>query len=92
MSKSCVLVPALANVLEIPVRRARDTEVSAMGAAAAAWVSAGDFFSLEESVAGQEPNLEEFLPQLLQTAEYVDHYYRWLETFQSLTPSPPSEL
>lgn len=86
MSKSGVLAGALASVLEIPVRRARDSQVSAVGAAAAAWISAGDFSSLEDSVEGQQPDLEEFLPQPIQTAEYLDHYHRWLETFHSLAP------
>ena len=86
MSKSGVLAGALASVLEIPVRRARDSQVSAVGAAAAAWASAGDFSSLEDSVEGQQPDLEEFLPQPIQTAEYLDHYHRWLETFHSLAP------
>ena len=86
MSKSDVLAGALANVLEIPVYRSRDPQVSAMGAAAAAWVSACEAASLEEGVGMQEPNFDEFLPEPLRSAEYLDHYHRWLEMFHSLTP------
>ena len=86
MSKSDVLAGALASVLAIPVHRARDPQVSSIGAAAAAWVSAGESSSLEEAVGGQQPNFDEFLPEPLQTAEYLDHYHRWLETFHNLTP------
>ena len=86
MSKSDVVADALANVLEIPVYRSRDSQVSAMGAAAAAWVSAGEAASLEEAVDMQNPNFDESLPEPLQSAEYLDHYHRWLETFHNITP------
>ena len=86
MSKSDVLAATLANVIEIPVHRARDPQVSAKGAAAAAWVSVGESSCLEEAVGEQQPDFDLFLPEPLQTAEYLDHYHRWLETFHSLTP------
>ena len=86
MSKSDVLAAALANVIEIPVYRARDPQVSAAGAAAAAWLSAGEASSLEDALREQKPGFDEFLPEPLQTAEYLDHYHRWLETFRCLTP------
>jgi sugar (pentulose or hexulose) kinase len=86
MSKSDVLAATLADVLEIPVYRSRESQVSAMGAAAAAWVSAGEAASLEEGVSMQVPNFDEFLPEPLRSAEYLDHYHRWLEMFHSLTP------
>ena len=86
MSKSDVVTGALADVLEIPVFRSRDSQVSAMGAAAATWVSAGEAASLEEGVTMQEPDFDEFLPEPLRSAEYLDHYHRWLDMFHTLTP------
>lgn len=85
MSKSDVVTGVLADVLEIPVFRSRDAQVSAMGAAAATWVSAGEAASLEEGVTMQEPNFDEFLPEPLRSAEYLDHYHRWLDMFHTLT-------
>ena len=86
MARSDVLTYTLVNVLQMPLHRARGTQVSAMGAAAAAWVSAGEFSCLAEAVAEQHPKFDVLHPEPVRSAEYLDYHHRWTEMFHKLSP------
>ncbi|MCH7605648.1 MAG: FGGY-family carbohydrate kinase [Chloroflexi bacterium] len=85
-ARSEVLAAALANLLAVPVYRSRESRVSAAGAAAAAWVAAGRFATLEEAVAEPGAGFDIALPEPVATAEYQEHYQRWLSVYEKLSP------
>jgi sugar (pentulose or hexulose) kinase len=85
MARSGVLTSTLADLLQMPVHRARYTQVSAMGAAAAAWVSAGEYSCLVEAVAEQRPKFDVLHPTPARSGEYLDYYHRWTEMFHQLS-------
>ena len=87
MASNRTLVDTLAQVLGLPVARSHQTQVSGCGAAAAAAVAAGRCGSLEEAVTEARPKGEVFEPSPSSTAEYAEHYQRWLELAQSLAGS-----
>ena len=83
---SDVLVSALADLLAVPVYRSREARVSAVGAAAAAWVAAGRFSTLAEAVAQPGVGFDITLPDPVATAEYHEYYQRWLNMYERLSP------
>jgi autoinducer 2 (AI-2) kinase len=85
MCRSDLLAAMLADVLAIPAWRCRQPEVSALGAAAAAWVLAGEFSDLKKAVAGQHRDFDTFQPEPGRTAEYRDYYQAWRLMHQRLS-------
>jgi autoinducer 2 (AI-2) kinase len=85
MCRSDLLATMLADVLAVPIWRCRQPEVSALGAATAAWVLAGEFADLKEAVAGQCRNFDTFQPEPGRSAEYRDYYQAWRLMYQRLS-------
>ncbi|MCI0865088.1 MAG: FGGY-family carbohydrate kinase [Chloroflexi bacterium] len=86
MARSDVLATVLPDVLGIPVNRSLQPQVSALGAASAAWVSAGMYSCMEESVSQQSHEFQEQLPEPGHSAEYQEYYQDWLELYRRLSP------
>jgi autoinducer 2 (AI-2) kinase len=85
MCRGDLLAAMLADVLAIPTWRCRQPEVSALGAATAAWVLAGEFSDLKEAVAGQRRDFDTFQPEPGRSAEYRDYYQAWRLMYQRLS-------
>ena len=73
-------------MLGIPVHRSLQPQVSALGAASAAWVSAGKYSCIEEAVSQQTREFKELLPEPGPSAEYQQYYQEWLELYRRLSP------
>ena len=86
MARSGLLATVLPDVLGIPVHRSLQPQVSALGAASAAWVSAGEYSCMEEAVSQQSRQVQELLPEPGTSAEYQQHYQEWLELCRRLSP------
>lgn len=86
LAQSGVLATTLASLLAMPVNRGQHQQITALGAAAAAWVSAGSFSSLEEAMVAQPMDYDVFLPEPALTGEYIDYYHRWVDTFHRVSP------
>jgi sugar (pentulose or hexulose) kinase len=83
LSRSNILAATLANVLAIPVKRSRQPRITALGAAVAAWVLAGRFPSLQETLV-ECCDFEVYQPDPGRSAEYQDYYESWHRLYNRL--------
>lgn len=84
LSQSNVLAAILADVLAVPIQRSRQPRISALGAAAAAWVLAGRFSSITEALL-EYRDFEVYQPDPGRSAEYQDYYRMWLRLYNQVT-------
>ena len=85
MARSRALAAALADVLGYPVSLSSTPDVSARGAAMVAALATNDGASLDEVADAVRAESEEVKPtSASNTAEYQDHYRRWLELYERL--------
>ena len=82
---SGVLAETISSLLEVPVHRSANPQVSALGAATAAWVAAGRHRDLYEAVGTQRGEFHVFPPAPSRSVEYRQHYQRWLEIYEQLS-------
>jgi len=87
LSQSHVLAATLADVLAVPVQRSRQPRISALGAAAAAWVLAGRFSSIREALAALAgcSDFEVYQPDPGRSAQYQDHYGDWHRLYNQVS-------
>ncbi len=74
----------LVNVLGREISVSSNPEVSAAGAYLSARVALNEFTSLEEAALWTRPSLKRLEPDPLESAEYEDHYQRWLQVAEKL--------
>jgi autoinducer 2 (AI-2) kinase len=84
MTRTPVFNEILSNVLGREIEVSANPQVSALGAYLCARTAIGDFASLEEAAQSIACNLETVEPDIMDSAEYEDHYEQWLEMSDKL--------
>ena len=79
MTRTATWVDILANALGRPIRVSAVPEVSAVGAYLCAATAMGRFATLTESADSAAGRLTALEPDARDSAEYEEHYQRWLE-------------
>jgi sugar (pentulose or hexulose) kinase len=85
LSRSQCLAQMLADVLGEPVSVAATSNTTGLGAALCAAVGAGLFPSLEAASEAMAPRPKLVSPDPTNSADYPDHYQRWLAAWQRLS-------
>ncbi len=83
MRNEC-LTQILPSILSVPVVFADVIEISALGAAMLAATGSGVYSSLSEALPAMQSPLKVVEPDRLMTAEYAEHFHRWLSISQKL--------
>ena len=84
MARNRLLGNIVANVMGREVYRALPPQASPRGACLAAAVMMGYFSSLEEASGSVRGTQEVISPNPSTSAEYQEHYQRWLKLYHSL--------
>ncbi len=79
MTRTAAFNRILADVLGREIRLSPAPLASALGAYLCARTALGDFSSLDDAAQSVEPGLKPLAPDPLDSADYQDHYERWLE-------------
>ena len=85
MARGNLLAKVLSDVLAMPVHRSLQLQVSALGAASAAWVAVQKYSCMEEAVSQQSREFQELLPEPGPSAEYQGYYQEWLGLYRRLS-------
>ncbi len=86
LSRSDVLAETLCSLLETPIYRSVNPQVSALGACGAAWAAADRYRDICEAVRSRRPEFDVFEPDPALTVEYRQHYRRWLDIYAQVSP------
>jgi len=84
LSRSTTFCTLLANVLGREVHCSVLPEVSTWGALLSAATCAGEYSSLDEAARDGHLRYHAFAPSPADSAEYLEHYQRWRETYHAI--------
>ncbi len=86
LGRSDVLAETLGSLLEVQVHRSVHSQVSSLGACAAAWVAAGRYGDMREALESQPRAFDVFTPDAGRSVEYRQHYRRWFDIYEQVSP------
>ena len=81
-----MLAETICSLLEVPVYRSVNPQVSALGACGAAWAAADRYQDICEAVRSRRPEFDVFEPDPALTVEHRQHYRRWLDIYAQVSP------